>query len=600
MFDILLVALRTLNRGRIYMAVADRSREGVADIVYADDILTLSATYEGLQRKAEAISGFMIAAGMHMSPNKFCGFSINWGNERMVMEQEISVYGEGWKAVKVPLSPDGCFKHLGVLWDMDLRNVGQFELLKQKLSSIIAHICTRKAAADTKWRVIYSSIFPMIGYHGQYMGWSLQQYRELDRILAQGLRRITKNQSGYPTALVFLPATLGGLGFSSLVDSIHKRKTNAIWNLYRAGLGAVADMLLGRYGDANDRTVITGMMTVFTSQRSDQVVWATSIIEWWDEIGVKIIHYGGNFKAKQYVCDSEDITSDDKESIIVQGTELMQELSRPQLVYMNALKFRETTVGLRRGQFWWMGLQSTRVFEILHEGNDDTSALVWQSDRAIEKGAILTFCGTVEDYPCCAGSVGKNIVVWSRQDMYRMLSTSLLLRTTKDRHTRRRDVATNACTVIEVQDIMCREWQLCGRIVEDTQLRVLYTTKLVRAFGYETLVSGTRLKYYIDRVAVGTKETGFRAWNLPEGACCRIRKNLHIHIRKFFEWYLHVTPEYVTSRRIPECLLKPDCDISWPLLQQATDGKYSYGLSNKMDFLKITWTLFMNFVKGII
>ena len=61
-FDMLLTALREVDNGFKTQNIDGRPKE-VPDIAFADDLVSITATLEGLQDKADIISGWCMATG---------------------------------------------------------------------------------------------------------------------------------------------------------------------------------------------------------------------------------------------------------------------------------------------------------------------------------------------------------------------------------------------------------------------------------------------------------------------------------------------------------------------------------------------------------
>ena len=103
------------------------------------------------------------------------------------------IHTKGWIPQQLTLATDGNFKHLGIIWDMDLSNETQREIIEKYLRESTAYVIARKASVESKLLAIQKSIVPKILYVLKYMPWTLQQYETLQRIIDSAIKRITKN-----------------------------------------------------------------------------------------------------------------------------------------------------------------------------------------------------------------------------------------------------------------------------------------------------------------------------------------------------------------------------------------------------------------------
>ena len=64
-----------------------------------------------------------------MNTSKLRTFGISWGADRSSSDY-LKIHGEGWTEIMIAINRDGFMTRLGVIWDMDLNNNKQFEVIK--------------------------------------------------------------------------------------------------------------------------------------------------------------------------------------------------------------------------------------------------------------------------------------------------------------------------------------------------------------------------------------------------------------------------------------------------------------------------------------
>jgi hypothetical protein len=341
LFDILLTALKTVDKGQVWSTTTDEERYLTPDIAYADDLISIQSTIEGLQAKADIVSAFTLLFGLQLATKKFRGFAVNWGNEYREMAKEVIIHGQGWTEAAVTLQGDGSLKHLGVFWDMDMTNYSQRQALMTRLRGALAHVTTRKASAGAKWMTIKTCIFPQVAYVAKFMPWSLQEFDALEQLVSQAIKVITKNRRDTAAALLYGPTSHAGLGFTSLTDVIHQQKLTIFRKMMlTTDRGAMLGMM-GRVGDASGHTGVRGVHCEISKVEDASRCWARSLVEWMNRENYTLHHYGN---ARHKYISADDTISR------AQGAELEAE----RWIEADAPDQRgsEHVTPLRKGQFW--------------------------------------------------------------------------------------------------------------------------------------------------------------------------------------------------------------------------------------------------------
>ena len=104
-FDTLLCALAFLNSNFSILDLGYNAHM-VADICYADDLISAVCSLLDLQAKADIVSGWCLIMGVKISHAKFRTFGLDWGVKRKTTGNLI-VHKEGWTEVLVDVRSDG-------------------------------------------------------------------------------------------------------------------------------------------------------------------------------------------------------------------------------------------------------------------------------------------------------------------------------------------------------------------------------------------------------------------------------------------------------------------------------------------------------------
>ena len=110
-FDMLLTALKEIKNEFKTQDIDGRTVE-VPDIAFADDLISITATIEGLQRKADIISGWCMATGVKVAVSKLRTFGIVWGVDKGKMETIVLTESGGGKK-EVEVKADGTWTCMG-------------------------------------------------------------------------------------------------------------------------------------------------------------------------------------------------------------------------------------------------------------------------------------------------------------------------------------------------------------------------------------------------------------------------------------------------------------------------------------------------------
>jgi len=186
----------------------------VPDIVYVDDAISVTGSFEALQAKADVMSAFAMVINIELSLKKLRTFAVQWGNDGRPEHKNLTVHVRqkacGWSPVDVPLLGDGEFTHLGVTYNMDLRNSTLFKKAEATIEKLGTRVVLSRMSPDTKRMVFESCIFMKVAYYAKFSPWDLAEFRRLDQRVSRFYRLISRNRATFPTALLYLPTKEGG------------------------------------------------------------------------------------------------------------------------------------------------------------------------------------------------------------------------------------------------------------------------------------------------------------------------------------------------------------------------------------------------------
>ena len=174
--DILLCALDTAEKD-IYKIKGqhDTIDSDCNSIAYADDMQSITASKEALQKKANIVSAFSITFRIKINLSKLRTLLVQHGLEA---EQEdnptIAVHTEGWIPNIVSLRKDSNFKALGIKHSEHNDGQEHFQELRAMLQRTCMIIAKKRASPAAKLMALNSSVIPAAIYKGLYAPWPLK------------------------------------------------------------------------------------------------------------------------------------------------------------------------------------------------------------------------------------------------------------------------------------------------------------------------------------------------------------------------------------------------------------------------------------------
>ena len=105
---------------------------------------------------------------------------------------------------------------LGIHLDINNSGTTKFNLLLTTIKQTLSRVTRVKSSSTLKLNVIRTAFFPALTYRLQHMQLPLKLFGNIKKALQQYLYKILKLYNGFPSALIYLPTSLGGFGLPDI------------------------------------------------------------------------------------------------------------------------------------------------------------------------------------------------------------------------------------------------------------------------------------------------------------------------------------------------------------------------------------------------
>ena len=249
--DILLCTLRDVQlNDHFYTRDAMGVNKEARGRTFADDILSLLASHQSLQRTADVVSAFSIMTGIRVSWHKFRCLHIQNGNAgRAQSPDTLMVHTIHWDNVQLaPIATSGDLKHLGVVLDVALLNLTQLGVTMDHLIECSDLTMSKSSSMEAKYVHASRSTLIQMVYYSKYMNWTPKQWASLEKRLNTFYRRLTRNMTSYPSLMLNVDKTHGGLGLQNFLDLVNENKLRLVFMMMGHSVDTCHDIssLLGR------------------------------------------------------------------------------------------------------------------------------------------------------------------------------------------------------------------------------------------------------------------------------------------------------------------------------------------------------------------
>ena len=234
----------------------------VGDMGYADDLVSTASTLQGLQRQADIVSAFALCFDMEISVSKLrlarFGGPRQGTPPQQTDTETLTIHGAAWAPHQVDVRRAGTIKMLGTIFDIQGPQSTQAKATTLRLVRASAIMCAQRSVDNAVLTASVSSL-TRASYTAQFTPWSAGDLTELDTALNRLFRRASHNMPTFPTRLLYLPASQGGLGLPRLSTYVNLRK----WSMAQRALtqdsntGRAVHGLLDRAARASGSTGAT-------------------------------------------------------------------------------------------------------------------------------------------------------------------------------------------------------------------------------------------------------------------------------------------------------------------------------------------------------
>ena len=380
--DILLCALSSVTGGEFYISDVDGNLRGAIPISYVDDLITAQSKAAKLQEMADIVSGFCIMFHLELNTKKFRAYHINWGNHNSPDMAQLVIHTAGWVPVIVPMSMDGSFTHLGVIWDMDLTNSIQYSKVVNKLSHALKVLEKSKASASIKLKILELVIYNQVIYDTKFAMWPLKMYEKLDDIITTSIKIITKNMTSCPTSLIYMDKSDIGLDVKQLSVEIQEAKLamyyRAIFSKSSRRNFIMSSMIARVLRDSDSQPIQGGSYSTNAELQLRDSWWGTSMIQYLQSLDKSIcrnnIHHD---KANQLISKDIFVNNSSRQStlhslgILTHGELAMDcdddviETHKLGIEWAEPYSVCNTPIILRAGQVWAVESKAaTKIYEL--------------------------------------------------------------------------------------------------------------------------------------------------------------------------------------------------------------------------------------------
>jgi hypothetical protein len=260
-FDILLTLLDAANTGTPH--------------AYADDLAHIAPTLTAQQFQADLVSAFCLLTGLEIASAKVEAITLN--GQHLHDNETMVVHDWHWEPHLVIQSNDSFWtRYLGIFLDRKACDK-HYQMAQEKFKQACKFLLLRHAPPPVKHMVYTLCILPCIRYPAGLAPWTLQQYRDLDKIPYQLFKQIYGLRLTFPLSLIYTPIALGGCGAKSISDSIQLTKWKYLHSsIHLGGLAqATADALITR-GSTTPR------------QQTTHTCYTDSLLQWAAQIGLTL------------------------------------------------------------------------------------------------------------------------------------------------------------------------------------------------------------------------------------------------------------------------------------------------------------------------
>ena len=241
----------------------------------------------------------------------------------------ITIRGPEWSPIAIPIRIEGASNYLGGIYDLNYSGAAaKAEIIK-----------ATKALPETKLMVATVRVIGKVGNKGALASLSLKDYKDIDAIFNDMYRTITKTMISFPTALLYTPRHLGGLGIPQFSVTVQQTRLRILMSgLFEEGRQKdTADSLLSRMGRLSGFDFTNGWRSyIDTLTGTEHRCWAGSLVEHLMDAGLFVMRHGEALPSQDKPGHrSLQLTMSESKALWSRGVRIMGDLVRHTMAAAN-------------------------------------------------------------------------------------------------------------------------------------------------------------------------------------------------------------------------------------------------------------------------
>ncbi|KAL1116353.1 hypothetical protein AAG570_004828 [Ranatra chinensis] len=193
----------------------DLSNTRISALAFADDILLVAQTKQGLQTLLESLDASLSLCGLQLNPSKSTSFSLvpsGKDKKSKLVNPEVSVRGVQLPAVSI----EQTWCHLGV----DFQGKAGVAVCPSDVGAALKVVAGAPLKPQQRLLILTRHIIPSLSYGLVFGRVTLGKLRQMDRLVRAAIRRWLRLPHDVPLGFFHAPIRHGGLGVPSLAASI--------------------------------------------------------------------------------------------------------------------------------------------------------------------------------------------------------------------------------------------------------------------------------------------------------------------------------------------------------------------------------------------
>ena len=277
--DIILTALELAAPGDFVLESSDGSHYIANDLSYADDLITLSATVEAIQQKADVVSAMTLFLGLEVAVEKFrtCALTNSPSPNPLV------VHTKNWAPNEVHFQQEGFLKYLGSKQSLDGSSSEDQESLLIFLKETAARLASNTASTSANRLYVHGAVIPKVAYAGTFVTASLAQMQKLDVPITGVIKQVSHLAKSWPTEIVYHRM---GLNMHRPSDSMQLGKLRLIVKPTNRATARAIDSIMDRHMKKQKSYMTDRWQTGATDDRG---TWIGSLLEYLAEAGHQLV-----------------------------------------------------------------------------------------------------------------------------------------------------------------------------------------------------------------------------------------------------------------------------------------------------------------------